>query len=98
MTSVRCTDHEDAVVMAAMRTSAAEWGAVVVQTHGSIGRRGDTRHGAPASFYALAARGVACGDPRDADVDPWLCYAISEREAAELRETLSQLGQRGVVT
>ena len=40
---------------------------------------------------------LVSGHPCHADADPWLCYAISEREAAELQEMLRQLHQRGEV-
>ena len=42
-----------------------------------------------------AAVDLAASHNGDADADPWLCYAICEREAAELQEMLRQLHQRG---
>lgn len=40
---------------------------------------------------------VASSHPRDTEMDPWQCYAISEREVAELWQMLRQLDQRGEV-
>ena len=63
-----------------------------------VGRPDVARHTAVALFSAAAEPHVAAfNDHHEPDMDPWMCYAMSERDATELFEMLRQLTERGDV-